>query len=55
MSMDGCIAGSNNEMDWLVWDDNYIEYLKEITESVGLGADSSYIVWTIAVHFTCIM
>ena len=34
MSIDGCIAGPNNEMDWLVWDDNYIKYLKEITESV---------------------
>jgi dihydrofolate reductase len=34
MSIDGCIAGPNNEMDWLVWHDNYIKYLKEITESV---------------------
>jgi dihydrofolate reductase len=34
MSIDGCIAGPNNEMDWLVWDDNYIKYLNEITESV---------------------
>ena len=24
MSIDGCIAGPNNEMDWLVWDDNLI-------------------------------
>ena len=24
MSIDGCIAGPNNEMDWLIWDDkNY--------------------------------
>lgn len=30
----GCIAGPNNEMDWLVWDDNLIKYLNEITESV---------------------
>jgi len=34
ISVDGCIAGPNNEMDWLVWDDNYIKYLNEITESV---------------------
>ena len=34
ISIDGCIAGPNNEMDWLVWDDNYIKYLNEITESV---------------------
>ena len=24
MSIDGCIAGPNNEMDWLVWDNDYI-------------------------------
>jgi dihydrofolate reductase len=40
ISIDGCIAGPNNEMDWLLWDDilsddNYIKYLNEITESVG--------------------
>jgi dihydrofolate reductase len=34
ISIDGCIAGPNNEMDWLVWDDNYIKYINEITESV---------------------
>ena len=34
ISIDGCIAGPNNEMDWLLWDDNYIKYLNEITESV---------------------
>jgi dihydrofolate reductase len=34
MSIDGCITGPNNEMDWLVWDDNDIKYLNEITESV---------------------
>jgi dihydrofolate reductase len=34
MSIDGCIAGHNNEMDWLVWDDDYIKYLNDITESV---------------------
>ncbi|MDF0682585.1 MAG: dihydrofolate reductase family protein [Candidatus Nitrosocosmicus sp.] len=34
ISVDGCIAGPNNEMDWLVWDDDYIKYINEITESV---------------------
>jgi len=34
ISVDGCIAGPNNEMDWLVWDDKYIKYVNEITESV---------------------
>ena len=34
ISIDGCIAGPNNEMDWLVWDDNYIKFINEITESV---------------------
>jgi hypothetical protein len=39
ISIDGCIAGPNTEMDWilwdgLLWDDNYIKYLNEITESV---------------------
>jgi dihydrofolate reductase len=34
ISVDGCIAGPNNEMDWLVWDDDYIKYVNEITESV---------------------
>ena len=34
MSIDGCIAGPNNEMDWLVRDDDYIKYLNDITESV---------------------
>ena len=37
MSIDGCIAGPNNEMVWddkILWDDNYIKYLNEITESV---------------------
>src|SRR5215204_2488731 len=35
ISIDGCIAGPNNEMDWLLWDDNYIKYLNKITESVN--------------------
>ena len=34
ISVDGCIAGPNNEMDWLVWDDKYIKYVNDITESV---------------------
>jgi dihydrofolate reductase len=34
ISVDGCIAGPNNEMDWLVWDDKYIKYINDITESV---------------------
>jgi dihydrofolate reductase len=34
MSIDGCIAGPNNEMDWLVWDDKYKEYIDELIESV---------------------
>ncbi len=34
ISVDGCIAGPHNEMNWLVWDDKYIKYVNEITESV---------------------
>jgi len=34
ISVDGCIAGPNNEMNWLVWDDHYLKYINEITESV---------------------
>jgi dihydrofolate reductase len=34
MSIDGCIAGPNNEMDWLVWDDKYKEYIDELIGSV---------------------
>ena len=34
ISVDGCIAGPNNEMDWLVWDDKYLKYVNDITESV---------------------
>ena len=34
ISVDGCIAGPNNEMDWLVWDDKYIKYINDITESI---------------------
>lgn len=34
MSVDGCIAGPNNEMDWLIWDNDYLKYIDNITESV---------------------
>jgi dihydrofolate reductase len=36
MSIDGCIAGPNNEMDWMVWngDEKLIEYEKRIHEPV---------------------
>ncbi|MDR4492747.1 dihydrofolate reductase family protein [Candidatus Nitrosocosmicus agrestis] len=34
MSIDGCIAGPNNEMDWLIWDNGYLKYIDNITESV---------------------
>ena len=34
ISVDGCIAGPNNEMDWLVWDDKYIKYINDITDFV---------------------
>ncbi len=36
MSIDGCIAGTNGEMDWMVWDwDEALKnYIKEITEPV---------------------
>ena len=36
MSVDGYIAGPNNEMDWLVrdWDDNLKKYVNELTDSV---------------------
>ena len=34
ISIDGCIAGPNNEMNWLIWDDGYIKYVNDITESV---------------------
>ena len=34
ISVDGCIAGPNGEMDWLAWDDKYNEYVNELTESV---------------------
>ncbi|MGH9910923.1 MAG: dihydrofolate reductase family protein [Nitrososphaeraceae archaeon] len=36
MSIDGCIAGPNGEMDWMVGllDDELIKYVSKITESV---------------------
>jgi dihydrofolate reductase len=36
MSIDGCIAGPNDEMDWLVLDDDKLnEYVNELTDTVG--------------------
>ena len=36
MSIDGCIAGPNGEMDWMVGmlDDKLIKYENELTESI---------------------
>ena len=34
MSIDGCIAGPNNEMDWLICDDECMKYIDDIVESV---------------------
>jgi dihydrofolate reductase len=36
MSVDGCIAGPNGEMDWMVGllDDEHLNYVSKITESV---------------------
>src|SRR5512133_1167055 len=36
MTVDGFIAGPNDEMDWLVrdWDDQINEYVKELTEPI---------------------
>ena len=34
MSIDGCIAGPNNEMDWLIRDVKNLKYIHGITESV---------------------
>jgi dihydrofolate reductase len=36
MSIDGCIAGPNGEMDWMVGlsDDKHIKYAYELTESI---------------------
>jgi len=36
MSIDGCIAGPNNEMDWMVWnwDEKLKEYVNKIHEPV---------------------
>ncbi|MGA7899887.1 MAG: dihydrofolate reductase family protein [Nitrososphaeraceae archaeon] len=34
MSIDGCITGPNNEMDWLISDDNVMQYIHDIAESV---------------------
>jgi dihydrofolate reductase len=34
ISVDGCIAGPNNEMDWLVCDDDCMKYIDTIADSV---------------------
>ncbi len=34
ISVDGCIAGPNNEMDWLICCDDCIKYIDDIAESV---------------------
>jgi dihydrofolate reductase len=34
ISVDGCIAEPNNEMDWLISDDEIMKYLGDIAESV---------------------
>ncbi|HTN21328.1 MAG TPA: dihydrofolate reductase family protein [Pelobium sp.] len=36
MTIDGFIAGPNNEMDWMVenWDDNLKDYIRDLTEPV---------------------
>ena len=34
ISVDGCIAGPNNEMDWLVCEDDYMKYIDDIADSV---------------------
>ena len=34
ISVDGCIAGPNNEMDWLICNDDCMKYIDEIAESV---------------------
>ena len=34
MSMDGCIAGPNNEMDWLVWNwDEKLRICKQVASA----------------------
>ena len=30
ISVDGCIAGPNNEMDWLISDDEIMKYIDDI-------------------------
>ncbi len=34
ISVDGCIAGPNNEMDWLICNDDCMKYIDEIADSV---------------------
>ena len=34
ISVDGCIAGPNNEMDWLICNDDCMKYIDNIADSV---------------------
>ena len=34
ISVDGCITGPNNEMDWLICDDECMKYIDDVVESV---------------------
>jgi dihydrofolate reductase len=34
ISVDGCIAGPNNEMDWLISDDEIMKYIDNLADSV---------------------
>ena len=36
MSVDGCIAGHDNEMDWLVCEDDCMKYIENIADSVDI-------------------
>ena len=34
ISVDGCIAGPNNEMDWLICNEDCMKYIDDLAESV---------------------
>jgi dihydrofolate reductase len=55
ISIDGCIAGPNNEMDWLVWDDKYLKYIHEIAESVDTIIMGRKMVDEFILHWTEVM
>ncbi len=55
ISIDGCIAGPNNEMDWLVWDDKYLKYIHEIAESVDTIIMGRKMVYEFILHWTEVM